>query len=216
MDVKEEDWVTLKPKGKGPMFDVNMADVYGCSCTQILDLYHEYTGAEMEGHYKFGCSKSVMEGAPMFIRDIMDGEYDGYICEEFQSLDVPATNGAGVNTMSLTAGKMYRIDVSGTYRFATWGEYGIADAEWSYRSALYAPGGVAGWVKGEGYFASECGLDLQVDGCVDWGDFSPTHEYSMDYAGMGLPLHLFIYDNVYTDNSGWLDVNICEMVQYEL
>ncbi len=213
----EEDWETLKPKGKGPMFDLGMEDVYGCSCTQILNLYHKYTGAEMEGHYKFGCSKSVMEGAPMFIRDIMDGEYDGYICEDFDHQVVPSTSMTGVNSKPLTAGNMYRLDVSGTYKFANMGAFGIADAEYSYRNDKYGPIG-GGWAKGEDTFPAgfECYLDLQVDGCVDWGDRSLTNEYSLDYMGAGLPLHLFIADDAYGDNVGSLDVHICEMVQYEL
>lgn len=51
------DWVTKSPKGKGPEKDFTMEQTRGCSCFQILATYDE----PMEGHYKFGCSQSVLE-----------------------------------------------------------------------------------------------------------------------------------------------------------
>jgi len=51
------DWVTSLPKGKGPEADFTMEQTHGCSCFQILATY----GDPMKGHYKFGCSQSVIE-----------------------------------------------------------------------------------------------------------------------------------------------------------
>jgi hypothetical protein len=51
------DWVTNSPKGKGPEVDFTMEQTHGCSCFQILATYDD----PMEGHYKFGCSQSVLE-----------------------------------------------------------------------------------------------------------------------------------------------------------
>ena len=51
------DWITVLPKGKGPEVDFTIEQTHGCSCFQILATY----GDPMEGHYKFGCSPSVLE-----------------------------------------------------------------------------------------------------------------------------------------------------------
>ncbi len=48
---------TTLPKGKGPQVEFTLEDTKGCSCEQILSFYED----EMKGHWKFGCSKSVME-----------------------------------------------------------------------------------------------------------------------------------------------------------
>jgi len=125
---------------------------------------------------------------------------------------------------SLESGEEYIVKASGTYKFANWGNYGIADAEWAYRRAPYYPtdpsyedvvpdqgSTTSGWVKGEGYYASECGLDLQLGGsCVDWGGFNPEHVYFNSVIGDGtpLPLSFLIYDSAYTDNSGSLTADI--------
>lgn len=107
----------------------------------------------------------------------------------------------GTDSESLPAGK-YLIRVSGTYRFANWGSYGIADAEWSYRTAAYTPDNIAGWVKGEGYFASECGLDARVNGtCVDWGSLKDSHNYTYVFDHPGGAVNVSIWDNVYGDNA---------------
>lgn len=50
-----------KGKGKGPAFEPDIWYTYGCSCEQILDAMSEATGGKFKGHYKFGCSKSILE-----------------------------------------------------------------------------------------------------------------------------------------------------------
>jgi len=61
-----EEWTTNseKPKGRGPRKEFSIQDTHGCNCVQILNWLHanypeEY--GKMKGHYKFGCSISVME-----------------------------------------------------------------------------------------------------------------------------------------------------------
>lgn len=54
----------LKGKTKGPDFTVDMNDVHGCSCIQILDWLQandpeEY--GDMLGLYKYGCTKGIIE-----------------------------------------------------------------------------------------------------------------------------------------------------------
>ncbi len=50
-------WETKSPKGEGPQKTFTMEDTQGCSCAQILNIM----GGKMRGHWKFGCSISVME-----------------------------------------------------------------------------------------------------------------------------------------------------------
>jgi hypothetical protein len=52
-----EEWITNLPKGKGPQKSFTIQDTLGCSCFQILATF----GNPMKGHYKFGCSSSVIE-----------------------------------------------------------------------------------------------------------------------------------------------------------
>lgn len=136
--------------------------------------------------------------------------------QPFDTLFVPATSNSITTSTALTDGHYYLVEVSGTYTFANWSPYGIADAEWSYRSAPYTPDNTAGWVKGEGYFQSECGLDLQMNGCFDWGALNETdnHLYKTVIQGDGTPLDFSIYDNQYSDNEGGLNVEIYDVTDY--
>lgn len=58
-------WITVNPKTKEEISSTGMmARTKGCSCIQILNWLNEYDPilyGEMEGHKKFGCSKSVIE-----------------------------------------------------------------------------------------------------------------------------------------------------------
>jgi len=131
--------------------------------------------------------------------------------EFVETVYVPSENKDGIDsTIALTLGQEYELRASGTYRFANWGKYGIADAEYSYRPAAYTPNIIAGWIQGEDYFASPCGLDIQVDNtCVYWGDLDePNHEYEIIYLGTGSIVHFHIYDSAYGDNSGSIEVQI--------
>lgn len=60
-----EYFTTLVPAKKGAFTEVDsefsIVDTYGCSCEQILDNMVSATGFDFEGHYKFGCSKSILE-----------------------------------------------------------------------------------------------------------------------------------------------------------
>ena len=202
---------TWKSSSKGAKgFTPTMELTYGCTGKQILDAMSAATGLDFGGHYKFGVTKSILEAWNA-------GEY--HVGPTFvENVEVLGTGETAESDTSLQLGVDYFLEASGTYRFANWGSYGIADAEWAYRDATHAPGGIAGWVKGEGYYASACGLDVQVDGsCVDWGDpVSPTNEYSIDYVGTGGQVSFYIYDSSYVDNSGSISVNIFEDLWVDL
>jgi hypothetical protein len=110
------------------------------------------------------------------------------------------------SNIDLLAGKNYKLVASGTYRFANWGEYGIADAAWNARSAAYAPGGVAGWYQ-------QASKRLQVwinGGPVAWqpATFNPLHVYSLMVQGDDDRLEFTISDDQYSDNTGFITVDI--------
>jgi len=59
-----EEWITSLPNGKGPKRSYTIEQTQGCSCEQILAWLHENYPeefGEMKGHWKFGCSISVMD-----------------------------------------------------------------------------------------------------------------------------------------------------------
>lgn len=120
------------------------------------------------------------------------------------------------STTVLAAGEGYELRASGTYTFAGWGVYGIADAHCNYRSALY---GGPGWTHSAQYY-----LEVWVNGAMfDWGpDNCPTlttsninHDYSGTITGAGTTINFQIMDSCsgstpgcYTDNSGYIPVEI--------
>jgi len=110
------------------------------------------------------------------------------------------------SNIALEAGKNYSLRASGTYRFANWGEYGIADAAWNYRRAANAPGGVAGW-----YQQASQRLQVWIGGeAVTWQptEYNPEHIYTLDVTGEGGQLMFTIEDDQYSDNTGSIMVEI--------
>jgi len=195
------DWITELPKGgEGPDFTVTMEDTHGCSCNQILD---EMGYGEKTGHKKFGCSKSVLE-------DFIAGLQPIFV----ETVEVPSDGSTVTSTNVLGGGVTYLLEASGTYRFANWGAYGIADAEYAYRNDAYKdnPLPVHGWTLGENTYPSVLGLDVLVDGGnVYWGDYNGAHNYVLSYSGNGNPVSFDIYDSHYSDNSGFITVDIYEL-----
>jgi hypothetical protein len=64
-DIEEEYiWMTKSPRGRGPRRSYDIEDTYGCNCEQILEWLHENYPEDygkMRGHWKHGCSISVMD-----------------------------------------------------------------------------------------------------------------------------------------------------------
>lgn len=65
-DDGDGEWITRKPNGKGtgPTFTPTLADTHQCGCEQILAWLHANlpeSYGEMNGHWKYGCSKSAIE-----------------------------------------------------------------------------------------------------------------------------------------------------------
>jgi hypothetical protein len=151
-------------------------------------------------HYVFGD-----DCAPTYVDPVYLGE----------TIQVPGTGGH-VQSSVLTVGGDYILKASGTYRFANWGEYGIADAHCNYRSASY---GGPGWVHSASNY-----LEVWVDGApFAWGpDNCPVltadpigHAYEGTVTGAGAALDFFIPDSCsgtvlgcYGDNSGFITVEL--------
>ncbi|ODS40587.1 MAG: hypothetical protein A7315_08165 [Candidatus Altiarchaeales archaeon WOR_SM1_79] len=58
------EWITEKPKGKGPQKSYTINDTQGCSCTQIIGIL-----GLGKGHEKFGCSISAMDDFIAMLED---------------------------------------------------------------------------------------------------------------------------------------------------
>ncbi len=55
-------WKTKNPKKAiVPATEFSMDYTYGCSCIQLLDEIQAETGDRLNGHYKHGCSKSIIQ-----------------------------------------------------------------------------------------------------------------------------------------------------------
>jgi len=138
----------------------------------------------------------------------------------FETLYVPAQDAVVSTTGTLTAGRIYLVEASGTYRFGNWGEYGIADTEWAYRNDAWTDNPLLphGWTKGEYTYSgapNAVGLDLQIDSQnIEWGSFNEDHLYKTIVIGDGTGLDFFIKDSAYGDNEGGLDVEIYDVTDY--
>ena len=127
----------------------------------------------------------------------------GLLGSKIDTYTVPVNN-TSVSTADLPAGD-YALLAHGTYRFANWGDAGIADAGYSLRipgqsySAHTNPYDT--WVSGD-ELNTPGALEIQVNGNnVDWGLFSDAHEYLYSLSSHpGGPLSFRIYDNVISDN----------------
>ncbi len=89
-------WQTVDPKTKDFKYIDAPYDTYGCSCTEILDKLKLLDLGEFGGHYKFGCSKSILED---FSKDMKDGELDGkyYI----ETVKVPANKSTATSSIKM-------------------------------------------------------------------------------------------------------------------
>jgi len=137
----------------------------------------------------------------------------GIVPNYIETVTVSSDESTTTSTNVLESGVTYLLEASGTYRFANWGDYGIADAEYSNRIASsYGPG----WVLGDDVFPPTYpahSLDININGSnVDWGDYNPEHVYKILFSGKGNTVDFSIYDSHYGDNSGNLTVDIYECV----
>lgn len=190
-------FMTMVPNGKtGPrevLSQFSLKDTNGCSCKQILDNISEKTGFDFGGHYKYGCSKSIID-------DWISGRY------LIETVDVPAQGAVISSVYPLILGANYVLKARG-----------IADAQnqtpsiWFDAECSNNTGISSSWVDGvEGYESYGLDLlDLKVNNqFVDWGSCNPAHEYEKTMVGTGSNTTFQIYDVYYPNNSGNLFVDI--------
>ena len=196
---EDGDWVT---NAQGVEKDFTIEDTQGCGCEQILDVLVDKTDRPFDGHYKFGCSQSVVE-------DWISGLY------YMETVEVPAIDLAqdGVDSvMTLKSAENYQLMAYGVadaqkppqasiffdakYSVTTPGEDPLIDTDWTDLVTLY-----------EGYGPQL--LDLHVNGAfINWGAFNPAHVYWHGMPGTNSSVNLWIEDTYPINNDGYLSVDI--------
>lgn len=191
------DWVT---DARGVERDFTIEQTLGCSCEQILDVLVDKTDRNLEGHYKFGCSKSILE-------DWIAGQYF------METVEVQAASEVPVESLTV-------LKSSENYHLMA---YGVADAQMPPQASIFFDAKYSVTTPGEdpinpvdwtdsvtGYEAyGPQLLDLHVNGAfIDWGIFNPAHTYWHEMAGTDAPVSLWIYDVYYPNNEGFLSVDI--------
>jgi hypothetical protein len=191
-----EEWFT-NAQGVDKSFTIE--ETQGCSCEQILEILVDKTGESFDGHYKFGCSQSVVE-------EWIDGWYP------LEVVEVPSNDVAGADSQSmLFSGEDYKLIASGEW-------YNFSDNSRAVDAEYISDDAWLTYVDGPPALVPDQ-LDLQVDESFqDWGAYSSSHEYSIDYAGVGNTVNFRVFDgdavtntpnvNWYTDNDGSLLVAI--------
>lgn len=183
-------------------------ETQGCSCNQILDELVDITDLEFDGHYKFGCSQSVVE-------DWISGLY------YMETVEIPAADKDGVDSsMTLKAAENYQLMAYGVAdALNTDGRHIPFDAKYSVTTGDPEQGYPCGedpdtasdWtdiVCGYPGYGPQL-LDLYVDGAnIDWGAFNFDHVYWYGMPGTDNPVTLWIYDAYYPNNVGSLYVDI--------
>ena len=165
----------------------------------------ELESDELDGWLKFGNARysDVTVCKVNEANDPLSGWTVGILGSKIDTYTVPVNN-TSVSTANLLAGD-YALLAHGTYRFANWGDAGIADAGYSLRipgqsySAHTNPYDT--WVSGD-ELNTPGALEIQVNGNnVDWEPFSAVHEYLFSLnSHPGGSLSFRIYDNVISDN----------------
>ena len=192
-------WVTLSPKDKVVVdSSVTMGYTYGCSCTQILGNLVDKTGLSFDGHYKYGCSKSVVE-------DWHAGTY--HVGPTYlETVEVPSGSASGASSVNtLETGKTYYLKAYGT---ANAGDSIDFDAQYSFRT-----GSSTEWTDAVSTYESYGTqlLDLFVDNAdVEWGAYNALHAYTITVPGTGAVVSLKVYDVYYPNNVGSLMVDLIE------
>jgi hypothetical protein len=206
-------WYQNKPskKGKGNApykSEWDISYTYGCNGHQILEKL-KGLGEAMEGHWKHGLSSSVLED---FHKNMEDGDIDGRYFVE--TIKVNSKSAAGTYTQYPTVKDInYHLEANGTYRFAPWGEAGLADAMYSYRIPnqpySYHTNSDNTWVSGSDLGPYKHYLELLINSVpVEWVGSYHDNNYTYLMSGTGSNLLFSVKDDYYTDNSNGLSVSL--------
>jgi hypothetical protein len=127
------------------------------------------------------------------------------------TLTIDPTNANGQDSVNLSSGTKYIVEVSGTYGFDDGNSDRVADAEY------YSEDGFSNYGEWGADNPSEDQrtLDLTIDGQnIDWGPYSNSdHLYKTVVEGNDAPINLSVFERQashYTDNTGSLEVEIYE------
>jgi hypothetical protein len=140
---------------------------------------------------------AIIMGAP---RDARATSIPGY--HLIDTILVPTTGGSVSSAVSLDSGVTYKLRASGTFDI----DDSFGDAEYLFPPAFdyCISGGVAVCDYGIAIDdPSVGGLKLPF-----WGPFDASHQYTIDFIGLGAPLSFSYHDDYYPDNSGNLTVEI--------
>lgn len=126
-----------------------------------------------------------------------------WVLKETLTISAKGTKNTSLN--SLQEGEKYLFRTSGTCNWRvplSAGGY-LGDAEYWLRHDAYREG----WTKMGAWSLVMFDGTNKVD--VDWGNFSEDHIYEKEYlSGATAPVTFFFGDDVYSDNSGFLTVEI--------
>ncbi|HCC67601.1 TPA: hypothetical protein DEP90_00050, partial [Patescibacteria group bacterium] len=193
-------WYQNKPRGEG-WRDDGLAYTYGCNGKQILTKLREELELEMNGHWFFGLSSSVLDH---FHMDYLDGDIDGYNKTDPYDENEVLSDGSIRESVMLEEGKTYLLKAYDTFYYTS-GKW--ADPEY------YLLGFIV--VKGDTEGSKPHVLDVSINGYtenIDWGGYKEDHIYYKTYIGKEYPITFSIYDSAYGDNSGSLFVDIFEFL----
>lgn len=136
---------------------------------------------------------------------------------ESLTVDSSQPNGA-ISSVSLVQGDQYYINISGTWTNRNGTD--TVDADYTSYDAFATPGldGDPSWTS-FGLTDYWNLLDVQIDqSFVNWGAYTPTHEYIYSYTGTGSPVNFRVFDGIpetntlnpgwYSDNAGLLTITI--------
>lgn len=125
-----------------------------------------------------------------------------------EMLTVPVDGTVAISATTLELGGIYRLRASGTFVIST-GQMIEADAEYfdfSNPPSSVTDGGVS---VDHGLAIDDAAVDL--DRNPDWGPFTATHVYEIDYAATGNPITAQFHDEVPSNNAGSLMLEILEL-----
>jgi hypothetical protein len=143
--------------------------------------------------------------AMFFTYEIQEGQHDWVLLE---TISIPALGTKMTSSTSLNNGETYKFVASGTCNWRVPPSSGgyLGDAEYWLRHDAYGEG----WTHmGIWSLAMWNGVPVEIE----WGLYNDAHIYEIMYTpSANGPVTFFFNDDVYSDNSGFLTVNIYEWV----
>ena len=116
-----------------------------------------------------------------------------------ETINVPSDGSPVASTVSLQAGVTYKIRALGVFVIGGAG-FGYGDAEYAFDAQN---GNVS-----DTNVPPSVDLGIGINDTADdipkfpsWGSFNPSHEYTIEFVGLGAPISLNYHDSLYADNA---------------